>query len=138
MKGQDTEIREAIQAAAQTLEHLNRARECLNSAGNWGIVDMLGGGFFSTLMKRGKMGNAEQEMMQARQAMRSFAAELRDVQNASKLHIELNDFVGFADYFFDGMIADWMVQSRIGAAKEQVAEAIRKVQKVRNDLQGLL
>ncbi|MEG1471257.1 MAG: hypothetical protein RSD76_02330, partial [Clostridia bacterium] len=98
----------------------------------------LGGGFFSTLMKRGKMGNAEQEMMQARQAMRSFAAELRDVQNAAKLHIELNDFVGFADYFFDGMIADWMVQSRIGAAKEQVAEAIRKVQKVRNDLQGLL
>lgn len=138
MKGQDTEIREAIQAADQALEHLNRAKECLDSAGNWGIADMLGGGFFMTLMKRGKMSNAEQELEQARQAMRSFAAELRDVNDAADIHIELNDFLGFADYFFDGMIADWMVQSRIGTAKEQVTEAIRKVQKAKEDLQRLL
>ena len=137
MKEQETEIREAIQAANQALEHLNRAKECLNSAGNWGIVDILGGGFFSTLLKRGKMSDAEQELTQARQAMRDFATELRDVNNAADIHVEMNDFLGFADYFFDGMIADWMVQSRIGAAKEQVAQAICKVQKARDDLQEL-
>ena len=138
MKERDTEITEAIQAANVTLEHLNQAKACLNSAGHWGVMDMLGGGFFTTLMKRGKASSAEQELTRARQAMRSFAAELRDVSASVDIHIELNDFLGFADYFFDGMIADWMMQSRIGTAKEQVAEAINKVEMAKRELQGLL
>ena len=50
MKSRETEIREAIEAAEQTLAYLSRAQDCLESAGNWGWVDMLGGGFFTTLM----------------------------------------------------------------------------------------
>lgn len=137
MKSRDTEIREAIEAAEQTLAYLGRAQDCLESAGNWGWVDMLGGGFFTTLMKRGKMKDAQEELAQARDAMRSFAAELRDVHEAVDIHIEMDDFLGFADYFFDGLIADWMMQSRIDTAKEQVAEAIAKVRKVEADLRGM-
>ena len=118
MKSRETEIREAIEAAEQTLAYLSRAQDCLESAGNWGWVDMLGGGFFTTLMKRGKMNDAQEELAQARDAMRSFAAELRDVNEAVDIHIEMDDFLGFADYFFDGLIADWMMQSRIDKAKE--------------------
>lgn len=138
MKSQDTEIREAIQAADKTLTHLGRARECLESAGNWGLVDMLGGGFFTTLLKRGKVNDAEAELSQAREAMRRFATELRDINEAVDIHIVMDDFLGFADYFFDGLIADWMMQSRIDAAKEQVAEAIQKVRRVQTKLEGML
>lgn len=138
MKSRETEIREAIRAADQTLGHLNRAQECLNSAGNWGIADMLGGGFFTTLMKRGKMSGAEQELTQARKAMRSFASELQDVSEIVGVQIQMDDFLGFADYFFDGLIADWMVQSRIDAAKEQVLEAIGKVRMVKSRLEGFM
>ena len=138
MKDQNTEIREAIQAADITLDHLRRAKECLDSAGNWGLVDMLGGGLLSTFMKHRKMGNAEQELTQARDAMRRFAGELRDVNGTVDIQIRVDDFLGFADYFFDGLIVDWMMQSRIGTAKGQVADAIHKVQTIKTNLQQML
>lgn len=36
----------------------------------------------------------------------------------------------FADFFFDGFLADVMVQSKINNAKKQVDEAIRRVEEV--------
>lgn len=138
MKSRDTEIREAIQAADQVLMHLDQARECLKSAGNWGIADMIGGGFFMSLMKRGKMSEAEQQLTRAREAVRNFAAELRDVNAVVDIHIVMDDFLGLADLFFDNVIADWMMQSRIGAAQEQVSTAIAKVRSVKASLQGML
>ena len=138
MKDRRTEIEEAIRAADTALMHLEEAQDCLRSAGNWGVMDMLGSGFVATLVKRGKMGNAQEALERAKDAMRGFAHELRDVNEVASLHIELNDFLGFADYFFDGVIADWMTQSRIGKAKEQVASAIAQVQDVRGRLAGML
>ncbi len=138
MKSQREEIQEAVQAANRTLGHLQRAQECLRSAGNWGVVDMLGGGLLTSLIKRGKMSGAEAELSQARDALRQFAAELRDVRDAADISVEINDFLGFADLFFDGLIVDWLMQSRIHAAREQVAQAQARVQAVRDELQSRL
>lgn len=138
MKDQRTEIYEAIQAADNTLSHLHRAQDYLRSAGNWGIADMLGGGMLSTLIKRGKMADAEQALCNARDAMRSFARELRDVDQALDIQLCSNGFLGFADYFFDGAIADWMVQSRIGTARRQVEDATRQIAALKNRLMGML
>lgn len=138
MKDRDTEIREAILAADQTLDHLYQARQRLDSAGNWGLVDLLGGGFLSTLMKHDRMSDAERELSLARDSVQNLAKELRDVSEVALLHIELDDFLSFADYFFDGMIADWMVQSRISAAKKQTDQAIRKVEALQDELRAML
>lgn len=131
----EKEVREAIQAGQEALNYLREARECLNSAGNWGILDMLGGGFISTLVKHSKMNNAEELVQQAREALKRFQRELMDVENVSEFHIEMGDFLSFADYFFDGIIADWMVQSRINDAKKQVDNAIQKVNYILRQLQ---
>lgn len=134
MVNRQQEIREAISAADNALTHLESARGLLQSAGNWGLMDMLGGGFLSTLIKRGKMSSAQEEMTAARTALRSFAKELRDVGDALHLDMPMDDFLSFADYFFDGMIADWMVQRRIGDAKRQTDEAIGRVSEIRAEL----
>ena len=42
----EKEKREAIEAGRRALNSLSAAKENLNSAKNWGLVDMLGGGFF--------------------------------------------------------------------------------------------
>ena len=138
MENRTRELEEAVEAADRALEHLLLAKEALNSAGHWGVFDLLGGGFFSTFIKRGKMSDAEQELTLARQALRRFAAELRDVNDIVEIHLVNDDFLGFADYFFDGMIADWMVQSKINAAKAQVSQAIERVTAAKETLQGLL
>ena len=41
------EKQEAIEAGQCALNSLRTARENLNSAKNWGVVDMLGGGFLT-------------------------------------------------------------------------------------------
>ena len=124
------EINEAIQAGNQALISLRQAKECLNSAGNWGIMDLLGGGLISTFVKHSKMKDADMLIQQARNDLRRFSRELMDVDTVSDFHIETGDFLSFADYFFDGLIADWLVQSRINEAKRQVDNAIRKVEEI--------
>ena len=50
----EKEKREAIEAGHRALNSLSTAKENLNSAKNWGLVDMFGGGFFSTMLKHSK------------------------------------------------------------------------------------
>ena len=47
----EKEKREAIEAGRRALNSLQAAKENLNSAKNWGLVDMFGGGFFTTMLK---------------------------------------------------------------------------------------
>ena len=76
------------------------------------------------------MGKAQSYMEQARYDLRNFSRELQDVEGHIDLNINMNDFLSFADFFFDGLIADWMVQSKINQARSQVEEAIRRVEQV--------
>ncbi|MDD3338512.1 MAG: hypothetical protein PHS82_06600 [Lachnospiraceae bacterium] len=128
------EIREARAAGQRSLMSLQDAQKTLKSAGNWGVMDMLGGGLFSGMMKHSKLNNANQQMEQARNELQGFQKELRDIDVPGGFRVDVSDFLVFADFFFDGLIADWMVQSKIGDAKSQVSEAIEKIQKVLNDL----
>lgn len=134
---QQKEIREAMQAGQEALQLLNQAKERLNSAGNWGLVDLFGGGLISTFVKHSRMNEAENLVQQARNALKRFQRELMDVDHVSEFHIETGDFIAFADYFFDGLIADWLVQSRINEAKKQVDNAIQRVNYIMGQLQRL-
>ena len=60
------EMKEALDAGERALSSLRNAQEKLNSAGNWGLFDMFGGGLFSTIMKRSKMDDAQQLMEAAK------------------------------------------------------------------------
>ena len=130
------EVIEAISAADDALNHLQRARQCLNSAGNWGLLDMFGGNFITGLFKHSKMAGAEQEIEEARYALQRFSKELRDVSGFSSIHI--NEFLTFADFFFDGFVADLLVQSQISNAKRQCDDAIRMVSDIRGQLERYL
>ena len=128
------EIQEAIQAANHALACLRQADAYLQSAKNWGLFDMLGGGALTTFFKHSKMDDARYEMERAKRALQSFRKELADVDQRLHLSLEIGDFLTFADYFFDGLIADWLVQSKIQDAKTQVENAIIQVRQIREDL----
>ena len=130
----EKEKREAIEAGYRALDSLHAAEKNLNSAKNWGMVDMFGGGFLSTMLKHSKIDQAKQNMEQTKYDLRNFSRELNDVNMACDLNINTNDFLAFADYFFDGIIADWMVQSKIKDARFQVDKAIRELNRIKNTL----
>ena len=87
------EKREAIKAGRRALNSLRTAKENLNSAKNWGLVDMFGGGFFTTMLKHSKMDQAKRNMEQAKHDLRSFSRELNDVNMACNLNINTGDFL---------------------------------------------
>lgn len=132
----EKEREEAIYAGKRALVSLHAALDQLNSARNWGIYDMICGGFISSVIKHGKMEKAQGFMEQAKYDLRNFCKELRDVDQETGLNIETNDFLTFADWFFDGFFVDWMVQSRINKAREQISNAIRRVEDVLRQLQA--
>lgn len=128
------EMKEAMDAGERALSSLRNAQEKLNSAGNWGLFDMFGGGLFSTIMKRSKMDDAQQLMEAAKSDLKRFQRELKDVNIPLDLRMEVGSFLSFADFFFDGFVADYLVQSKISEAKEQVSDAIIRVEQILNEL----
>lgn len=131
------EIDEAVRAADDALAYLRRAARSLGSARNYGVWDILGGGLIVTMLKHSKLDKARVEMENARDAMRRFSDELRDVEALPDVELDIGDFLTLADYFFDGFLADVMVQGHIRQAQEQVARAIRQVERIRDKLVDL-
>lgn len=128
---------EAIEAGQRALQSLRCAQNNLNNARGWGVLDMLGGGLLSDMVKYSKMNDAKQYMEQARYDLQNFGRELSDVTAVCDLHIETSDFLAFADIFFDGLLADCLMQSRINDARRQVNEAIQRTEQILSQLQRM-
>lgn len=133
-EGMKHEIREAIQAGERALISLRSAKEKLDSASSWGMFDMFGGGLFSTVMKRSKMNDAQVLMENAKSDLLRFQQELKDVNVPMELRMDIGSFLSFADFFFDGIVADYLIQSKISDAKAQVTDAIRRIETILMDL----
>lgn len=131
------EINEAIAAGERALDSLERAQEKLNSARSWGIFDMLGGGFITDMIKHSRMEDASRYMEEAKHDLKIFQRELRDVQVPTEFRMEVGGFLTFADFFFDGILADYMVQTKIAEAREQVADAISRVRHLLDELKRM-
>ncbi|MCR5675238.1 MAG: hypothetical protein K6G16_05950 [Lachnospiraceae bacterium] len=123
------EVNEAIRAGENALQSLYRAQEMLDKARTWGIFDIFGGNLITGIMKHSRLQEASRYMEEARRDLSYFQQELRDVQ-APGLSSIAGDFLTFADFFFDGFIADILVQSKINEARGQCAEAIRRTQEL--------
>ena len=130
----DRERQEAIDAGERALDSLYGVRKELESAGNWGLLDMFGGGMFTTFVKHSKMNDAQRYLERAKRDLAAFSRELADVSET--LNINSGDFLTFADYFFDGFVADMMVQSRIRDAQRQVDDAIYRVESILSRLRN--
>jgi chromosome segregation ATPase len=122
------ELCEAIEAGRTAERSLDQVRSELRSAENWGTWDLLGGGTISTWAKHSKIDSAKRQAQVAQAHLRRFQEELADADQ--RLHLSLGDIGGFstfADFFFDGLIADWIVQSKVQKASSACDAAIRKV-----------
>jgi chromosome segregation ATPase len=127
----------ALGAGEQALECLRGAQGSLGSARSWGTYDLLGGGLLATMAKHDKLSDARRQAEQAGRMLQRF----HDVLGAGSVQlptVEIGSFEKFADYFFDGLIADWAVQSKIRNAQQQMSGAARRVERAVTALQAKL
>lgn len=132
----DKEIREAEIAGQRALSSLREADRQLGSARNWGLVDIFGGDMISGLFKHMKVNNASQCVEQAKRDLMVFSDELGDVRGIENMNVDVGGFLTFADFFFDGLIADVWVQSKINDSRRQVQEAISRVEYILRQLKA--
>ena len=114
MQSQLREVAEAIAAGQVARRALDQVLQDLQSAQGWGVWDLLGGGLLAAAVKHGRIDDARQAAYEVQEALRRFQRELADVERSAKFIVEdISGFETFADYFFDGLISDWVVQARI-------------------------
>ena len=136
MYDRNKEINEAIRAGERALSSLREAEKQLNSAGNWGLLDIFGGNTISGFMKHMKINNASQCIANARRDLETFRDELGDIHDLENLNVDVSGFLTFADFFLDGFVADLFVQSKISKGKQQVREAERRVEEILRTLRA--
>ena len=129
------EVREAIAAGNDALSSLYQARDLLQSARNWGIWDILGGGFLSTMIKHHKLDQANACMSEAERKLAVFREELKDVE-LPQMQLSIDGFLSFADFFFDGVLEDYLVQRKINQARDKVERAITYVEALVRELEN--
>ena len=108
----------------------------MQSASGWGVWDMLGGGLIATAVKHSRMDEARDAAYHVQDLLRRFRRELADVQGLpGNLIEEVGSFETFADYFFDGLIVDWVVQSKIDRSLDNARKAYSQVNAILVSLQ---
>lgn len=138
VKSKAEELEEAIAAANIALHHLEKSHDLLKSAGNWGLFDILGGGFIVSMIKRSKLSSVEEELRIVRTALSSFENEMKDIDRAYELDLMTDGFMDFMDVFFDNSFVDLFVQSKISHAKNEIQQVITHVKDQKSLLEGLL
>lgn len=128
------EIDEARGAAREARRDLERMLAALDSASSWGTWDLVGGGLIATSIKHGKLDDARAAAAGAQHALRKLTRELQDVSWEREITIDVGGFATFADYFFDGLISDWIVQSRINTSRQRAGDVKRDVEMVLSEL----
>ena len=108
----------------------------LQSAKNWGTFDMLGGGIISTAIKHSRINDAKESIHQVQHQLRVFQRELADIGEKTSIEMEIGTFAKFADYVFDGLIFDWIVQSKINNSLESALRVSERIRLLLSQLQN--
>lgn len=124
------ELKEAITPGNMAINTLNEAIELLDSAGDWGTWDLLGGGLIADMMKHDKIDKAKQAILNAQTYVQRLQVELQDVNMSLDGSIQITGGAVFADFFFDGLIADWYMQSKISQSRDNVVANCGKIRKI--------
>ncbi|GAB3070774.1 hypothetical protein GCM10027080_11250 [Pedococcus soli] len=119
------ELDEAAAAGAQARADLDRAAGLLDSADTWSTYDtFLGGGLISSVVKHDRLDQAAAFIRTAGEALARFSRELADVDLEGPAGPEVSDLLRGMDIWFDNVISDLMVRSRIKDSSHAVAVAL--------------
>jgi hypothetical protein len=150
LQAQKTEIQQAIKIGNQIKFEFKSALKHMKSAKNWGIGDLLGGGLITTAIKHSKIDTGKEKIEEIKNLIIKFKRELNDVNklDPNSFEVNISSFNTFADFFVDGIIFDWMVQSKINKTigniektatetKNVVTQLYRKLDYTNKELQSL-
>jgi len=138
LESQRKELQEAVLAGGAALSTTDRILSSLNSAEGWGTWDLFGGGLIAGMAKHSHLDEAQGAVEQLQSQLRRFKTELADVTIHADLQVNIDGFLRFADYFFDGLFADWAVMDQISRSQGQVQDTKSQITGVLSRLNSMM
>ena len=138
LEGQHRELSEALAAGNRAMQAARAVEKELDSASSWGTWDMLGGGILTDMAKHSHLDAAQVRVEQLQVHLRSLRTELADVAVDADVQVQMDGFLHFADFFFDGIFADWAVMDHIENSQRQIRGVIGQINDVMHSLQAML
>ena len=138
LQAQKQEIKEAISAAYSARSTADRILSELEDADGWNTWDILGGGGIITHMAKHSHLDEAQDLVQELQSqLRRFKTELADIQISANMQVNIDGFLRFADYFFDGLFADWAVGDKISQSMSSVSNTKKEINRMLDKLNDM-
>lgn len=129
-----TELKEAISAGNTALHTVEQVLSLLDEADGLSTWDMLGGGVLVDMAKHDTLDKAQDLIEDLQVQLRRFHTELADVSVQNETQVNIDGFTRFADYFFDGLFADWTVKDQISRSQQQVLQTRNQIATLINQL----
>ena len=136
-KNHKKEIKEAISAGTLALDAAISIVSSLDSAQSWGTYDLVNGGLIAGMAKHSYLDEAQNKVITLQSQLRKFKTELTDVTIHAEMKVNVDGFLRFADYFYDGLFADWAVLDRIGRSKSSVMAVRTKIESALSKLKRM-
>lgn len=127
----------AINTIDRLLYLLDDAERQFKSARNWSVIDILGGGFFTDLIKHYKLGKASDTMDEVNYLMQELGRQLGSINIPDNYRMHLGGFLTFADFFFDGIFVDAYMASKIFSSIDEIKKLRNKLTGLRSNLQQM-
>lgn len=138
LSSQKQELQEALSAGNAALSCADRILSELDSAEGWGTWDLVGGGLLTDLAKHSHLDQAQASVKTLQTQLRHFKTELADVTIKADIQVSIDGFLRVADYFFDGIFADWAVLDQIHQSQQQAQLIRNQIDSVLNHLYTLM
>lgn len=136
-ENEQRELKEAISAGQRAKQTADAVAASLDDANDLATWDMLGGGFLADMAKHSQLDDAQERMEQLQHELRRFKTELADVTVEADLKVTVDGFLYVADFFYDGLFADWAVKDEIHQFQHQVNTIREKIQTMLARLEGM-
>ena len=138
LQAQKQEIKEAISAGYSARGTADRILSELEDADGWNTWDILGGGGIITHMaKHSHLDEAQDLVSELQSKLRRFKTELADIQITANMQVNIEGFLRFADYFFDGLFADWADGDKINQSINSVSSTKSQISRTLDMLNSM-
>lgn len=130
LEQQEVEIQEAVFAGQSALEASHEVLNNLDDADHFSTWDMFGGGLLVDLKKHDCLDQAQAAVQTLQIRLNRFKTELADVTIHADINVKIDGFLHFADFFFDGLFADWKVRDQIHTSIDSAESTHNKIKDV--------
>ena len=125
MEERRREAQEAVSAGERALAAANEVVYSLEDSSDMATLDLFTDSFFVNMAKYSSIDEAQGHIERLRMALRRFDTELADVGDS--LNVDIGDFLGFADFFFDGLFTDLASKGRIDVTLDRAYDVEQRI-----------